>query len=129
MHPVSRDPRVIFDVFKQQVIQNPEPSTLKVRCGQDESYSVLDRFEASVPGAIFGKPGETVSVTIYPSSKVDNKPETNDLVYFSIGDNECIVSEDRHAYNGLSVLSHRMSVFKGHDGYKDIGNLARLLPQ
>ena len=123
---VSQSPKTIFHILKSAVASRSDSSSSTVRAvmGQEESSTVVDSFSAKVPGSMFNMESPT-SVIIEATSTVDNRPETNDEIFFSTNKDNYLVQEQRYVDGdgGVVQAQYPLSRWDGKD-WQPIGQLA-----
>lgn len=94
--------RPLFELLKtrtaEAAAQESQDAVLSSRLGEEETLTVIDKFQVSAPGWLVGHPSqESVELTIDKGSVLDNRPETPDVVKFEMGDHRFALQEVRVA--------------------------------
>ena len=99
MPAISQSPRAIFQLLKQSCLTSTAPGLHIGAVGNEFTATCVEPTRVSVPGAMVNEDGPYTSVTIEPGSVVDNRPETDDVVYFNYGEDAYSASETRWFYS------------------------------
>lgn len=125
MPSISQSPKAIFHILKKRVTSEFGHDVDHVNFGNHRSVTVVKDFDAQVPGSMVGQEREH-TVTIQASSIVDDRPETNDSVYFSFNNKDYFCSESRYtgSESGTGQAYYGLQIFDGTD-WKSIEGLPR----
>lgn len=92
-------PKSLFNVLKGKaaVASNSVPTRghfQKAEFGSEFTLTVVDDIELSVPGTMVGRgKDESFSFTLKPESVVDNRPETEDVLFYELGNSTYRLTE------------------------------------